>query len=302
MPRVKTPVTSNPSFRATSDPPVSAGMARRRRHQEQEHHERWLVSYADFITLLFAFFVVMYSISSVNEGKYRVLSSTLTGAFVTPAQSMDPIQIGEQVRTQMPVSGEYAAPDARPDNPNPHPIIETVQDETPPVTAPVTGKPLAAVEQELTESLSGFIDKDLVSVNRTERGIEVEMKSKMLFSSGSARLSRDALGVLKGVAQIIKPLPNQIRVEGHTDNVPIKTVTFPSNWELSAARAASVVHLFTRFDVNSSRMAAIGFGEFRPIATNEQEEGRQKNRRVAMVIMAGEHERMLGSISESGDN
>ena len=103
-------------------------MARRRRHQEQEHHERWLVSYADFITLLFAFFVVMYSISSVNEGKYRVLSSTLTGAFVTPAQSMDPIQIGEQVRTQMPVSGEYAAPDARPDNPNPPPIVETVLD------------------------------------------------------------------------------------------------------------------------------------------------------------------------------
>lgn len=277
-------------------------MARRRHHEEQEHRERWLVSYADFITLLFAFFVVMYAISSVNEGKYRVLSSTLTGAFVTPAQSMDPIQIGEQVRTQMPVSGEYAAPNAHPDNPNPPAIIETVKDEPPPVTAPVMGKPLAAVEDELTDNLSGFIDKDLVSVNRTDRGIEVEMKSKMLFTSGSARLSRDSLGVLKGVAQIIKPLSNQIRVEGHTDNVPIKTVSFPSNWELSAARAASVVHLFTRFGVDSSRMAAIGFGEFRPIAANDQEEGRQKNRRVAMVIMAGEHERMLANIAERNDN
>ncbi len=277
-------------------------MARRKRHEEQEHHERWLVSYADFITLLFAFFVVMYSISSINEGKYRVLSSTLTGAFVTPAQSLDPIQIGEQVRTQMPVSGEYAAPEARPENLNPPTINETVQDDTPPVTAPITGKPLAAVEEELTENLSGFIDKDLVSINRTERGIEVEMKSKMLFSSGSARLSRDALSVLKGIAEIIKPLPNQIRVEGHTDNVPIKTVSFPSNWELSAARAASVVHLFARYGVDSSHMAATGFGEFRPITANEQEEGRQKNRRVAMVIMAGEHERMLGNISERNDN
>jgi len=277
-------------------------MARRKRHQEQENHERWLVSYADFITLLFAFFVVMYSISSVNEGKYRVLSSTLTGAFVTPAQSLDPIQIGEQVRTQMPVSGEYAAPEARPENLNPPTINETVQDEKPPVTAPITGKPLAAVEEELIDNLSGFIDKDLVSVNRTERGIEVEMKSKMLFPSGSARLSRDSLNVLKGMAEIIKPLPNQIRVEGHTDNVPIKTVSFPSNWELSAARAASVVHLFTRYGVDSSHMAATGFGEFRPIAANEQEEGRQKNRRVAMVILAGEHERMLENFSGKNDN
>ena len=128
------------------------------------------------------------------------------------------------------------------------------------------------------------------------------MKSKMLFSSGSARLSRDVLNVLKGMADIIKPLPNQIRVEGHTDNVPIKTVSFPSNWELSAARAASVVHLFTRYGVDSRRMAATGFGEFRPIAANEQEEGRQKNRRVAMVIMAGEHERMLENIYENNDN
>ena len=83
-------------------------MARRKRHQEHENKERWLVSYADFITLLFAFFVVMYSISSVNEGKYRVLSDTLTEAFVTPAQSMDPIQIGEPVRTELPVAGDFA--------------------------------------------------------------------------------------------------------------------------------------------------------------------------------------------------
>ena len=276
-------------------------MARRKRHEEQDHRERWLVSYADFITLLFAFFVVMYSISSINEGKYRVLSSTLTGAFVTPAQSLDPIQIGEQVRTQMPVAGEYAAPKSWAGKSNSLNSLESARDVPPHAQAPVTGKPLAAVEEELTENLSGFIDKDLVSVNRTDRGIEVEMKSKMLFPSGSARLSRDALDVLKGVATIIKPLPNQIRVEGHTDNVPIKTVSFPSNWELSAARAASVVHLFTRYGVDSGRMAAIGFGEFRPIAANDQAEGRQKNRRVALVIMAGEHERMLGNIADNNN-
>jgi chemotaxis protein MotB len=122
------------------------------------------------------------------------------------------------------------------------------------------------------------------------------MKSKMLFESGSARLSRDALTVLRNVADILKPLPNQILVEGHTDNVPIRTIAFPSNWELSAARAASVVHLFTRQGVDSSRLAAIGYGEFRPVGDNETEEGRQKNRRVALIMMTELRERTVGDM------
>jgi chemotaxis protein MotB len=95
------------------------------------------------------------------------------------------------------------------------------------------------------------------------------------------------------VANIVKPISNTINVEGHTDNVPIRTVTFPSNWELSAARAASVVHLFTRLGVDAKRLSAIGYGEHQPLADNDSEEGRQKNRRVAVVIMAAKHERAL---------
>ncbi|MCP3869732.1 MAG: flagellar motor protein MotD [Gammaproteobacteria bacterium] len=270
-------------------------MPRRRQIEEEDHRERWLVSYADFITLLFAFFVVMYAISSVNEGKYRVLSSTLTNAFMTPTTSKKPIQVGELARTELPVSGDYAAqnPDADtsvvmsadPSSQQPNAILEVAPN-------------LDEVVEQLSESLGDFIDKELVNVNRTSRGIEVEMKSKMLFSSGSARLSSDALSALRGVARIIGPIPNQVHVEGHTDNIPIKTLGFPSNWELSAARAASVVHLFERYGVGSNRMAAIGFGEFRPIADNRNEQGRQKNRRVALVVLAAEKERAEGRVGK----
>jgi chemotaxis protein MotB len=277
-------------------------MARKRRQIEPENHERWLVSYADFITLLFAFFVVMYSISSVNDGKYRVLSNTLTDAFVTPAQSADPIQIGEEVRSMIPGEGEYASPEIEAE-PEPEATDKSLdsdqteegaaqedaaQNEQQPLPEPES-QPLFPSTDEtiinLQSALDPFIDQDLVNIVKTERGIEVEMRSKMLFDSGSARLSRDAVAALRNVTAIIAPLPNQIQVEGHTDNVPIQTVAFPSNWELSAARAASVVHLFTRFGVNATRMSAIGYGEYQTVGDNSSEEGRQKNRRVAIIIL-----------------
>ena len=271
-------------------------MARRKRREEPDNHERWVVSYADFITLLFAFFVVMYSISSVNEGKYRVLSDTLTDAFVTAAQSLDPVQVGERVRSMEPMSGEFATPEQEPQPvpPEPVPEEEEIPEEDPGVVATGPAEPpLAAIANRLDNMLRSFVDKELVSVTQTDRGIEVEMKSRMLFPSGSARMSRDALIALRAVANIVKPLENSINVEGHTDNVPIRTVTFPSNWELSAARAASVVHLFTRLGVDAKRMSAIGYGEYQPLADNDSEEGRQKNRRVAVIIMAAKHEREL---------
>lgn len=291
-------------------------MARKRRHVEHENHERWLVSYADFITLLFAFFVVMYSISSVNDGKYRVLSETLTDAFLTSAQSIDPIQVGEKVRTTIPVAGEYAAPEPgtleSSDSEDPMDTIdEEVYDTKGKQEADATGKQgdsgdgkaqakqnLDVTEANLKSTLTPFIADDLVSVTQTERGIEVEMKSKMLFTSGSARLSRTAIKLLRDVAGILKPLPNQIFVEGHTDNVPIRTILFPSNWELSAARAASVVHLLGRFKVDPDRMAAIGYGEHRPTASNANDSGRQKNRRVALIIKTLSSERKSGDIDD----
>ncbi|WP_428603129.1 flagellar motor protein MotD [Sedimenticola sp.] len=257
-------------------------MARRRRHEEHDNHERWLVSYADFITLLFAFFVVMYSISSVNDGKYRVLSNTLTEAFVAPVRSKDPIQVGEEVRTLEPQMGDPVIPEqSRPQELSSDPMSEKQGGDS-----IVEIRTLDAVQDSLSKSLLEYADQGLVNVTHTDRGIEVEMKSSMLFDSGSARLSREALKALRKVILIVKPLPNMINVEGHTDNVPINTISFPSNWELSAARAASVVHYFAKLGVASDRMAAIGYGEFRPLSSNDTTEGRKNNRRVNLLIMS----------------
>ncbi len=289
-------------------------MARKRRQEEHENHERWLVSYADFITLLFAFFVVMYSISSVNDGKYRVLSDTLTDAFLTSAQSLDPIQIGERVRTLEPEAGEFATPEREKlEAPKSEDKVEPVEEGRQAAQKDISEEQQQGAGEKqqqgdgeeqkvpdaketiasLRSTLNPFIDQKLVNITQSDRGIEVEMKSKMLFESGSARLSRAAVQVLRNVAEILKPLPNQIRVEGHTDNVPIQTVAFPSNWELSAARAASVVHLFTRQGVDSTRLAAIGYGEFRPVGDNGTEEGRQENRRVALIVETAQPDRKV---------
>ncbi len=290
-------------------------MARKRREEEHPNHERWLVSYADFITLLFAFFVVMYSISSVNDGKYRVLSETLTDAFLKSAQSLDPIQVGEKVRTINPVAGEYAASEPgtleSSDTEDPLDILDEENIETkgrPEADGTGregdTGDAVTNLDQTaaaLEATLSPFIANDLVNIKKTDRGVEVEMKSKMLFDSGSARLSRAAIKMLRDVSGILKPLPNQIIVEGHTDNVPIRTILFPSNWELSAARAASVVHLLVRFGLGPERMAAIGYGEYKPTATNSDEDGRQKNRRVALIIKTLTNERVSGSVEDFRD-
>ncbi|MCP4994515.1 MAG: flagellar motor protein MotD [Gammaproteobacteria bacterium] len=260
---------------------------RRRREEEPENHERWLVSYADFITLLFAFFVVMYSISSVNDGKYRVLSNTLTEAFVTSTQSLDPIQIGDPVLSTYPEAGEHVSDQGG--SGEPEDITESTEETLPDIEAPPLA--LAAITDKLENILAPFVDEELVDITQTDDGIEVEMSSKMLFTSGSARLSGDALKALRDIAKVIAPIPNRILVEGHTDNIPINTPSFPSNWELSAARAASVVHLFSKQDVAPTRMAAIGYGEFQPREDNSTLEGRQTNRRVALIILSKDAER-----------
>ncbi|MCF6281612.1 MAG: flagellar motor protein MotD [Candidatus Polarisedimenticolaceae bacterium] len=262
-------------------------MARRRRVDEEPvNHGRWLVSYADFITLLFAFFVVMYSISSVNEGKYRVLSDTLSQTF-SEAKSPDPIQIGEVSRTIV------ATKDIAVGRGSDSPVAEITDDSNhqEEMKALDNDRQLAAIAGDLESAMSSLIGDELVEIQHNQDWVEVTMKSKMLFESGSARLSRRALQLLRKVTRIIKPLANSVHVEGYTDNIPIDTLFFPSNWELSAARAASVVHLFTRFGVEPSRLAAIGYGEYQPIAENSTVEGRSKNRRIALIILAkGERE------------
>lgn len=268
-------------------------MSRRKKHEEHENHERWLVSYADFITLLFAFFVVMYSISSINEGKYKVLSESMAGAFKSSSRALQPIQVGELVRSpQHPMETLMDAP--MPINFKPIVIEQRFAIVTQPEETESAGDwdqdgAASQVEQiaaEVEQSMAGLIEQELVSIRRSRLWLEVELNTSFLFESGSATLSIDAEAILMQLGRVLKGHPNKLHVEGFTDNRPIQSPVFPSNWELSSARAAAVVRLFATFGVDPLRMVSVGYGEYRPIATNDTEPGRMKNRRVVIVIVA----------------
>ncbi|OUR73240.1 flagellar motor protein MotD [Methylophaga sp. 41_12_T18] len=262
-------------------------MARRKKVEEPENHERWLVSYADFITLLFAFFVVMYSISSVNEGKYRVLSSTLEAVFSDKPRSLEPVQIGQISRGE----GVKTAKPGSPDLPSYDIELPALPDYTPPPVPEDTIRTINDLSQQLSTALSDLIDNDDVVIKKGEDWLELEMKSNVLFSSGEARLESKAVPLIGKVAAILQTSANPIHVEGFTDNNPINTPRFPSNWELSAARSASVVHLLERYGLDPGRMTAIGYGEYKPIADNSTEAGRNKNRRVVLVVLGHDESR-----------
>ena len=238
-------------------------MARRPPREEHENHERWLVSYADFITLLFAFFVVMYSISSINEGKYKILSETLTGVFNQPDRSIKPIPVGDdRPRTTQ----------------QPSDAMQQGGDEN------VDGDPLTQIADAVREQFGDLIGSDQLSVRGNELWIEITLNSSLLFPSGDAMPADAAFGIVEKVARILAPYQNPIHVEGFTDNVPIHNAQYPTNWELSTARAASIVRLLAQDGVAPSRLAAVGYGEFQPVADNASAEGRARNRRVVLVI------------------
>ncbi len=231
---------------------------------DEEDTDRWLISYADFVTLLFAFFVVMYSISSVNLGKYRVLSDSMTTAF-----NKAPGEVAVKPGTQLGISVQRS------------PIAIGTEGQS-------GLKAMTETAAKIEERMKDWIKKGKIAVRGNEKWLEVEINSSILFSSGSARLSQPASEILTDLSEIFKTSNNPLYVSGYTDNLPISTVQYPSNWELSAARAASVVRLMAEAGINSSRMGAIGFGEHRPVSDNSTPDKRQKNRRVIIRMMTGE--------------
>lgn len=241
-------------------------MSRRRRIiEEAGNTDRWLISYADFITLLFAFFVVMYSISSVNLGKYRVLSDSMTTAFSQKTKPATPSPDSQQLG----ISVQRA-----------------------PISIGVEGQAGFRAMKETAAKIEGrmknWINKGQIAVRGNDKWLEVEINSSILFSSGSATLSEQASQILTSLTEVFKDSRNPLYVSGYTDNLPISTVKYPSNWELSSARAASVVRLMAENGIDPSRMGAIGFGEFRSVTDNSTPENRQKNRRVIIRIMSGD--------------
>jgi chemotaxis protein MotB len=277
-------------------------MARKKKHEEHQNHEAWAIPYGDLVTLLFALFTVMYAMSSVNIGKYRVLSDSLVAAFRGNPTSPNPIPLhsassgngggDKQLSGTLPTAlmklrdpvpqnkvDLPAPPVSGPNSPTPAEGPRAGKDGT-----ADAGAALVEMAGEIKAALQGLIDKKLVHVRQSALAVEVEINTDILFPSGVAQVSPQALPVLAKVAEILKPFPNAIRVEGHTDNRPIATAVFPSNWELSAARAANVVQLFAKSGVDPLRMTVLGLGEFRPVAPNDTAEGRNANRRVVVVI------------------
>jgi chemotaxis protein MotB len=247
-------------------------MARKKPQEEHENHERWLVSYADFITLLFAFFVVMYAISSINEGKYRVLSDSLVSAFQQPQTSDKMIQMDTRYPEVMQGTGKPVG----------KATVQPPGQQGQPQEATETMKKVA---KNVLEAMQPLIKSGQVRVTQSPKGVTVEINASTLFRSGDAVLAGQSVEALSAVAQVLVTTDNPIQVEGHTDNIPINSPAYPSNWELSSARAGSVVRLFTEMGVPAARMVAIGYADNRPVDTNATPDGRTRNRRVNVLIL-----------------
>jgi chemotaxis protein MotB len=259
-------------------------MARKKKHEEHVNAEAWAIPYGDLVTLLFALFTVMYAMSSVNEGKFRVLSDSMIAAFRGAPKSLQPVNIGDKAPGK---GGDKALVGITPTV-----LIKIKQDGTPRAlqgndsgeTKDLPGA-LIRMERAVQDAMQALIDAKLVTVRRENMWLEIEINTDILFPSGAAGFAPAAEPVLDKLAEVLKPFPNPIRVEGHTDNRPVHTAAFPSNWELSAARAASVVHQFTQQGIDPLRLEIVGFGEFHPRQPNATNEGRNANRRVAILVL-----------------
>jgi chemotaxis protein MotB len=257
-------------------------MARKKKHEEHQNHEAWAIPYGDLVTLLFALFTVMYAVSSVNDGKFRVLSDSMIAAFNGAPRSTRPIIIGDKEPGKggdKLLTGIAPKPLIEPTNPNADLDASGRGGSADPPGA------LSRMQRDVQASMRSLIDAKLVTVQRNHLWLEIEINADVLFPSGSGELSAEAEPVLQQLAQVLKPFSNPIRVEGHTDDRPIKTAAFPSNWELSAARAASVVHRFMQQGIDPQRLEIVGFGEFRPRQPNDTVEGRNANRRVVVLVL-----------------
>jgi chemotaxis protein MotB len=289
-------------------------MSRRKHHEEHQNHEAWAIPYGDLITLLLAFFVVMYAISSVNEGKYRVLSDSLVAAFRGQPMSMEPVQVGQKQRgSGADLAVSVVQQDMMSGQPRelfaPLPLkpieLEPGRGENaarPPAGSDASGAGqgnLDAVEEEVGRAMAELVEQGLVSVRRRQATVEVEIRTDILFGSGSATLTSDAEAVIARIGAVLARFRNAVLVEGHTDDRPIRTAQFPSNWELSAARAASVVHVLTESGVPGGQVTVVGFAEFRPVAPNDSAAGRNANRRVLVVVRGSEAAESSSQATES---
>ena len=249
-------------------------MIRRKPLDDDDKPDRWLVSYADFITLLFAFFVVMYAISSVNQNKYNQLMSSMGTAFSGDTPS-DPRQSKPQNSQDA-----YSQTGQQRSLLKPLPLTHLYNEKLRRERESMIGMGI-----NLSNTLAPLINEGKVRVVQNNRGIRIDIHDSLLFSTGSAELGTAATGILNEIAAVINENQRPIQVEGHTDNIPIHNATYFSNWELSAVRASSVVRMLSKAGIADSRLSALGLGSAHPSSENETPIGRARNRRVSIMIL-----------------
>ena len=262
-------------------------MARKKKHPEHVNHERWLVSYADFITLLFAFFVVMFSASNSDQKKAGQIAKAVQAAFsdmaiFAPSGKAVPLyDTGGLPTGSKNVIGNTNSP------------FDATQIVTPGKATGGGTPPIGEVRSKLDELLKTEINNNSVRLSEDERGLTISLAEGGFFDSGSAVMPPNALAVIDRIAATLRPLSYGIRVEGHTDNTPIHTPQFPSNWELSTARAMFLLqYLISKAEIPARRLSAVGYGEYRPVASNTTAEGRAANRRVDLVVIGAVAEKL----------
>ncbi|HTQ60246.1 MAG TPA: flagellar motor protein MotB [Candidatus Solibacter sp.] len=258
-------------------------MRRRKRHEEKPSHERWLVSYADFITLLFAFFVVLYASSQVDKRKVGKLALSIQVAF-------QELGVFETSNTKIPLSDSEEVPFSQVqvvENAERNTDIEHfVQPMKGILSSSQSAAQMKSLQGELEKALAPEISKHVVEVKATREGIVVSLREIGFYESGSANLRPSSEEAIDRLAAILRAHTEALRIEGHTDNIPIHNSRFDSNWELSTARAADLIKLFiTKYRFDPARLSAAGYAEFRPVASNATAEGRARNRRVDVVIL-----------------
>jgi chemotaxis protein MotB len=255
-------------------------MARRKPLEPSENHERWLISYADFITLLFAFFVVMYSTSSLTSGDFRVLSDAIVRAFGLPGVSFSDTRSGTNGVQATPTGVPGKAGDAAR-----VPLRAAANDRPDSALRAEKQQPdVEDVRDALRSSLEDLGAADGIGATSDGSVVELTIPANLLYPSGSRALLNDAAPMLARLAAVLAALPNEVVVEGHTDNLPIRNGLFDSNWDLSTARAVAVVRRLEAEGIAPNRLSAVGYGSHRPVADNATEAGRSANRRVVLRI------------------
>ena len=251
-------------------------MGRKRLQPGHDNHERWLVSYADFITLMFAFFVVMFASSQADKTKVKQVSAAVSRALENGSPGR---AVAEMLAAKSAQSNKASGVDMK--------NLSKLEVRTPPAKMSAHAVELAPSLEYLNAQLSKEIASGKMRVSLEGRGLVISLQQATFFPSGEDAIDPATYPSLEKVATAISQLPNPVRLEGHTDAIPIHTARFRSNWELSAARSIAVLDLLnTRFNVARGRMAIAGYAETIPLASNESDEGRARNRRVDIVILS----------------